>query len=310
LSSYPPTQKRIGRLAWCVLAVVVAAGAVATPASASTAAPGGIGLRLLEVPVNAHDDPRARIYMVDHLAPGTTIRRRVEVSNTTAATTQVAMYAAAATIDKGSFLGADGHTPNDLSTWTSVSPEASDVPTNGLVTATVTITVPTDAAPGEQYGVVWAEARAAPAAPGGITQVSRVGIRVYISVGPGGPPAADFAIDSLTAKRGSDGRPIILASVRNTGGRALDMNGTLDLLDGPGGLSAGPFPAALGTTLAIGDVQPCTADCSTGPHEQRSPSPTPAPRRQWQRRPRHPDRAIGPSSYSSPSCCWSWRACA
>jgi hypothetical protein len=229
---------------------------VPTPASASTAAPGGIGVRLLEVPVNAHDDPRARIYIVDHLAPGTVIRRRLEVSNTTAATTQVAMYAAAATIDKGSFLGAPGHTPNDLSTWTSVSPGASDVPTAGRVTATVTITVPTDAAPGEQYGVVWAEARAASVAQGGITQVSRVGIRLYISVGPGGPPAADFAIDSLTAKRGSDGRPIILASVRNTGGRALDMNGTLDLLAGPGGLSAGPFPATLGTTLGIGDVQP------------------------------------------------------
>jgi hypothetical protein len=83
-----------------------------------------------------------------------------------------------------------------------------------------------------------------------------VGIRLYLSVGPGGPPAANFTIESLTAKRSPDGRPMVLATVHNTGGRALDMNGTLQLLDGPGGLSAGPFPATLGITLAIGDTEP------------------------------------------------------
>jgi hypothetical protein len=34
------------------------------------------------------------------------------------------------------------------------------------------------------------------------------------------------------------------------------MNGTLVLTDGPGGLSAGPYPARLGVTLAIGDTEP------------------------------------------------------
>jgi len=46
--------------------------------------------------------------------------------------------------------------------------------------------------------------------------------------------------------------------VHNTGGRALDMNGTLKLSAGPGGLSAGPFNATLGTTLAIRDTEPVT----------------------------------------------------
>jgi hypothetical protein len=36
------------------------------------------------------------------------------------------------------------------------------------------------------------------------------------------------------------------------------MSGTLQLLGGPGGLSAGPFPANLGVTLAIGDTEPVT----------------------------------------------------
>jgi hypothetical protein len=41
------------------------------------------------------------------------------------------------------------------------------------------------------------------------------------------------------------------------------MHGSLELLDGPGGLSAGPFPAILGTTLAIGDTQPVTIALDT-----------------------------------------------
>jgi hypothetical protein len=51
---------------------------------------------------------------------------------------------------------------------------------------------------------------------------------------------------------------VVLATVHNTGGRALDMSGTLQLLAGPGGLSAGPFPVTLGTTLAIDDTEPVT----------------------------------------------------
>jgi hypothetical protein len=241
------------------LAVVVifpgAAFATGSSPSPSSAAAGGIGMRLLDVPVTAQGDPRAQIYIVDHLAPGTVIHRRIEVSNTTVSTANVVLYAAAAAIANGSFLGASGHTPNDLSTWTSVRPGGSEVPAGGGLTATVTITVPADAAPGERYGVVWAETRSA-SVEGGVTQVSRVGIRLYVSVGPGGQPAADFTIDSLTAKRSADGQPIVVATVHNTGGRALDMSGTLELLDGPGGLSAGPFPATLGVTLGIGDTEP------------------------------------------------------
>ena len=110
------------------------------------------------------------------------------------------------------------------------------------MTATVTIAVPSDAASGEQYGVVWAEARSAPGAGGGVIQVSRVGIRLYVSVGPGGPPRANFAIDSLTAERAPDGRPTVVAAVHNTGRRALDLNGTLQLLSGPGGLQRRAVP--------------------------------------------------------------------
>jgi hypothetical protein len=213
------------------------------------------------------------VYIVDHLAPGTTIHRHIEVSNTSPSTAHVVLYPSAATITKGSFLGAAGRTPNELSTWTSVSPRSADVAANGVLTAKVTIAVPPDAAPGEQYAAVWAEQRSTSKERGSIIQVSRVGIRIYLSVGPGNPPAADFTIDSLTAKRLDDGRPVVLASVHNTGGRALDMNGALRLLDGPSGLNAGPFPAKLGTTLAIGDTEsvtiPLDEELPAGPWDAR-----------------------------------------
>jgi hypothetical protein len=225
-------------------------------AIARGAAAGSIGVQLLDVPLTAYADPRARLYIIDHLHPGTTIHRRIEISNTTTSTVHIVSYPAAATISQGAFVGATAHTPNELSTWTSVLPGAFEVPPDGHAIATVTIAVPRNAPPGEQYGVVWAETRSPAPAGGGITQVSRVGIRLYLSIGPGGAPASEFTIESLTGKRSPDGQPMVVASVHNTGGRALDMSGTLQLSSGPGGLSAGPFAANLGTTLAIGATEP------------------------------------------------------
>jgi hypothetical protein len=237
---------------------VSSAAQVATaPVARGRAAPAGsIGVQLRDVPLAAYADPRARLYIIDHLHPGTTIHRRIEISNTTASSMHIVTYPAAATISQGAFVGAAAHTPNELSTWTSVLPGASEIPSGGHAIATVTIAVPRNAPPGEQYGVVWAETRSAPPAGGGITQVSRVGIRLYLSIGPGGAPASEFTIGSLTGKRSPDGQPMVVASVHNTGGRALDMSGTLQLSSGPGGLSAGPFAANLGTTLAIGATEP------------------------------------------------------
>jgi hypothetical protein len=252
-----------GVLAALAVTILIAGAAAASTSrsgrtSAGPTATGSIGLRLLDAPVSAGNDPRARLYIVDHLAPGAVIHRRIEVANTTASVAHAALYAAAATIVNASFLGAAGHAGNDVSAWTSVRPGTVDVPARGVATAIVTIAVPHDASPGERYGVVWAEVHSAPIAGGGVVEVSRVGIRLYLSVGPGGAPAADFAIASLTAARAANGQPMIVATVHNTGGRALDMSGSLRLSAGPGGLDAGPFPVILGTTLAIGSTEPVT----------------------------------------------------
>jgi hypothetical protein len=223
-----------------------------------------IGIRLIDVPVADRADPRAQIYIVDRLAPGAVIHRRIEIANSAPTPLQVALYSASASIANGSFLAAAGHAPDELSTWTSVRPGAVTIPADAHVTADVSVAVPRDAAPGERYGVIWAEARSMPAGGVGITQVDRVGIRLYVSVGPGGAPASSFAIDTLTAERAPNGLPMVLAAVHNTGGRALDLSGSLQLSKGPGRLSAGPFPATLGATLGVGDTEPVSIDVAAG----------------------------------------------
>lgn len=240
-----------------VVALVAGAIAPATGVLASPrpqAQPAGVGIRLAEAPKDRADDPRARLYIVDHLAPGATISRKVEVSNSTDRPVRVSLYAAAASVTDGQFRFGEGRAVNDVSTWTTVEPDEVDVRPRTPVTATVRIRVPADAPAGERYGVVWAEL---PASSGGnVTAVNRVGVRVYLSVGPGGEPASDFAIDTLTAKRSPSGDPLVAATVRNTGGRAIDMSGELKLENGPAGLTAGPFEARLGATLGRGETQP------------------------------------------------------
>lgn len=217
---------------------------------------GSIGIQLLDIPVAEQDDPRARLYIIDRLAPSATIARRVKVVNTTSAVAHVLLYAAASDVVAGEFTVAADHIQNELSSWTTIAPSSVDVPAGGSAIATATVHIGSDAAPGERYAAIWAESRSSSASSSGVSEVNRVGIRLYISVGPGNAPAADFSVTSLQAIRDSSGHPTIIAQVRNTGGRALDMHGTLSLKDGPGGLSAGPFPATLGTTIGVHAIEP------------------------------------------------------
>ncbi|HEX8770820.1 MAG TPA: hypothetical protein VF711_08640 [Acidimicrobiales bacterium] len=215
-----------------------------------------VGIRIVDAPENRSDDPRARQYIVDHVAPGTTITRRVEVTNDTPDAQVVQLYAAAGTIKDGGFQFGEGRAANDLTGWTTVDPPTVSPPAGGKTLANVTIAVPADASPGERYGVVWAELPPAIPQGGGVGAVNRVGVRIYLSVGEGGEPASDFGITALEARRDAEGNPVMAATVHNTGGRALDLSGELRLTNGPGGLSAGPFEAKLGTTLGIGQTEP------------------------------------------------------
>jgi hypothetical protein len=234
--------------------LAVVALLVLLPTSALHAQQGpSLGIRLVDAPVGREDDPRAQNYIVDHLAQGATITRHIELSSTDTNPVQVALYAAAATVADGQFEFGDGHAENDLTDWTSVEPGSVSVPPNGTIQAEVKIAVPTDAPSGEQYGVIWAEL---PGSGGDANVVNRVGVRIYLSVGEGAEPKSDFTIDALTARKDAEGTPIVETKVTNTGGRAIDLTGTLVLENGPGGLNTKPYDVKIGTTLAPGESAP------------------------------------------------------
>lgn len=244
-----------------VLVAAPCSGAVAgTPVRAAGGDRGGshLGIRLMDAPVIRKRDPRARTYIVDHLPPGTIIKRRIQVTNISAKPQHIELYPAAASVQNQRFAFAPDRAANELTTWTSLDRPEVDLAPHRSAVVLATIRVPKSAWRGEQYGVLWAQASVKPDSTHNVGEINRVGIRMYLDIGLGGEPPSDFKIEKLTPVRDAAGRPQILAQVHNTGGRALDMSGKLTLSDGPGGLKAGPFPATLGVTLLPGDVAPVT----------------------------------------------------
>lgn len=249
-----------------LLASLAVAGALVAPAIPAYSASGngtssssprpGLGIQLLEAPTALANDPRAHIYIIDHLAPGTTITRKVQVSNGTANALDVSLYAAGSQIQDGAWTPFAGQRPDELSQWISVAPASVHLAPRQSAVVEATIAVPTEASSAERYAVIWAQAGIPGQGP--VHEVARTGVRVYLSVGAGGAPPTNFSIDSLTGARTPDGHPEVLAQVHNIGGRAIDLSGSLTMLNGPGGLTAGPFPAKLGTTLAPGQSEPVT----------------------------------------------------
>lgn len=235
-------------LALSFLIAVPAGAALAT----ETPSGGGIGVRLVDIPASAQDDPRARAYIVDAIEPGTTIERRIEVQNNTGAVQQVKVYPGAAEIENNTFTVKDEGVVNDLTRWTSLSQSTLTLGPGEFARVPVTIAVPKDAPEGEQYGVIWAQIQADPVPGSSAIQVSRVGVRTYLSVAAGNGSPANFTVDKLTASRNEAGNPTATATVTNTGGRALDITGELNLKNGPANITAGPFPVLKGTTIAPG----------------------------------------------------------
>ena len=178
------------RLPWAAAAVLLLLPVV--PAQAETPPPPGLGIRLLDAPTERKDDPRARVYVVDRVRPGAVLVRRVEVSNGDAASMQVLVYPAAATVEGGRFQVANRGTPGSVPQWTTVSPTSLHLAPGERAEVTVTIRVARDAAAGEVYGAVVAER---PARGAQVGVALRTAVRMYLSVGQGAEPASDFRVD-------------------------------------------------------------------------------------------------------------------
>ncbi|MFF5113558.1 hypothetical protein [Streptosporangium sp. NPDC000509] len=235
--------------------MIGAPAAVADPGRGEARPTGknSIGIRLLEIPANRTDDPRSHVFIVDHVNPGTTFSRRVEVHNASNKPQHLQLYAAGADISHGRFTFAPERTGNELSSWIGLNRPSILLPPHERASVRAVVAVPKWASEGERYAVIWAEVSTAGGEDQeGITLVNRVGIRTYLDVGPGGEPPTDFSIGELVPQRTEDGQPRIQALVANTGRRAIDLEGRLSLSEGPSSLSAGPFPIDRGTTLAPG----------------------------------------------------------
>jgi hypothetical protein len=234
--------------------VIPAASASADPAPGATSRAGMFGVRLYDVPdADAHNSRGLR-YIIDFLHPGTVISRRILAVNSEARTVRFAVYPDAAKIVGGKFVGDSGETRSELTTWIRVQHPVLVLRPGQSALDRITIRVPRVATRGEHYGVIWVQQTAKLRRTDGsqIREVSRVGIRVYLAVGRGGAPPTRFRITSLTGRTPSAGRPVLIAHVTNTGGRAVDLSGKAVLSGGPGGASVSAVSEKQVLTLAPG----------------------------------------------------------
>ncbi|HTU73072.1 MAG TPA: hypothetical protein VMG38_06095 [Trebonia sp.] len=213
------------------------------------------GVRLVDVPVDEKNNPRALRYIIDARPAGTVIQRRIMIINDEPRTARFTVYPGAAVITGGRFVGGPGHAGNELTRWITVQHPSVTVGPGQSVLDLVTIRVPLNASHKEHYGAIWTQQSRLSwyGRHAAIRQIARVGIRIYLAVTNGVPPTR-FTITALTARRAASGQPMVFAHVKNTGARAVDLTGQLRLTDGPGGRTAGPFSQQQLVTLAPGQA--------------------------------------------------------
>jgi hypothetical protein len=244
-------------LVFAMTLAITTVTSVSSGAVAPAATVGQIGIGLLDAPAAVAKDSRAATYIVDQVKPGATIVRHVQVQNTSDRAQPVSVYAAGASVTGGQFQFADGVTPDELSQWTHAAPGQLTLAAHSAAELTATIAVPAGASGGERYAVLWAQVSTSTAA-NGISEVNRVGIRIYLDVsGRRGQPN-DFAIGGVSPSRTRNGSPQVTAQVRNSGGQAVDISGTLTLTGGPGDLNVAPTRTDRVITLAPGQADTVT----------------------------------------------------
>ena len=105
-------SSRLIRLAALAGGLAVAPCAFATPPAAPH---DSFGIRLVAVAADFSSS-----YIVERVAPGATVLRRVEITNNTSTFREIAVYPAAADLRQGRFAFGPGRRRNELSRWTSV----------------------------------------------------------------------------------------------------------------------------------------------------------------------------------------------
>ena len=135
---------------------------------------------MADAPATLPGDSNGRSYIVNRLAPGTTIQRRGRGREQHRSIADVAVYVAAASLSHGTFSFARGHVQNELSSWTLVDRQTLRLEPGAAAFETVTIAVPGGLGGRALCGRLGRGVSPAQAA-GGVTLVNRVGVRMYLS---------------------------------------------------------------------------------------------------------------------------------
>jgi hypothetical protein len=244
--------------------VVLSTTAVTRAEAASPQGPGSIGIQLLAATPLTDAGTPTGVYIVSALRSGTVLRRAINVINTTDSIQRVLVYPAAASMRDGEFSFAAGSGSNQLSEWTRVSKPFVELPPNTSTTEAVSIAVPLHSTSGERYAVVWAQVSSQPSPGNSVRLVSRVGIRIYLTVGSSGQVVPRFDVGKLVATRSRDGVPIVTETVLNIGVSTVAVHGSITLDDGPGGIGIGPEIVNPIVALPPGDVGQVTVDFDRG----------------------------------------------
>ena len=143
---------------------------------------GSVGIRIAQIPAAISEEPLAGSYIISRLQPGIELTQRLEVFNTSTQEIRVSLYPGLATFENNQFLVGDGRDGNELTSWTKLTPNQISLKPGETRYFNMTISPPVDALSLQRFGVIWAEVQGASNA-GGLTAVSRVGIRMYVPVG-------------------------------------------------------------------------------------------------------------------------------
>ena len=247
-----------------VLGLALAAGTLFPAAGAAAGAPPPpapqrFGVRLVDVPVAEAHNPRAYRYIIDYPPAAAVIHRRIMILNEESHPAHFTVYPDAAQISHGSFVGDDGATRSELTSWIRVRHPQLTLRPHSTGTDMITIRVPRAPTRGEHYGVIGFEQRPAATRPRVSRSTRWPGLGPDL---PGGRPGRRAADQFHHLRRHRAPHPpgalVITAQVRNTGGRAVDLDGTAWLTGGPGGTSAGPYPVRQVITIAPGQSYPVT----------------------------------------------------
>jgi hypothetical protein len=178
--------------AGAVAGLLMASAAVAAAAPSPSPTPArGSTVALVPIASSPHLTGSGQALDFGRVRPGATVRDTLLVRNVGSTPTTVVVYPADAYSAAGGGLGFGLRTDprTQMGAWIKLARSTVTVPGGGFVPLAFTVTLPKVVQGGGYAGGVVAEQSTPPAAAGGLTQVYRFAVPIYLEV-PGGVPGA------------------------------------------------------------------------------------------------------------------------